>query len=112
MLTKKNTIYKTLFLASVIVILILLSKTYSNNNTEINKEKFLNKINIKNININNDKSFNKSIIYISRHDGTIANFKTIGELLKFNVTSLTPSVSINKKNNLIKFLYNTYYFKF
>jgi len=96
MLRRKEIIFKTLLFGTVVIILILLAKTTSNN-SEINKENFLNKINIDKININNDKTFNKSILYVSRHDGTIANFKTIGELLNFNVTSLTPSYKFEER---------------
>ncbi|KAG4090990.1 hypothetical protein H8356DRAFT_1052285 [Neocallimastix lanati (nom. inval.)] len=89
MLRKKGFLIKTLILTIIILILIIAFNNNSNN-SEINKDNFLNKINI-NKSINKDKSFNKSIIYFSRHDGTIGNFKTIGELLNFNVTVISPS---------------------
>jgi hypothetical protein len=89
MLRKKGFLIKTLILTIIILILIIAFNNNSNN-SEINKDNFLNKINI-NQSINKDKSFNKSIIYFSRHDGTIGNFKTIGELLNFNVTVISPS---------------------
>jgi len=91
MLRKKGFLIKTLILTIIILILIIAFNNNSNN-SEINKDNFLNKINI-NKSINKDKSFNKSIIYFSRHDGTIGNFKTIGELLNFNVTVISPSIS-------------------
>jgi len=62
-----------------------LLKKYSNI-VDNNENHYINKIQI-----NENLNINKTIIYISRHDGTIANFKTIGELLNFNVSVLTPT---------------------
>ncbi|ORX45829.1 hypothetical protein BCR32DRAFT_251894 [Anaeromyces robustus] len=94
MLKKKDLLIKISIFATLFFL--ILFKINHSNNSEINKDKFLNKINI-NKNINKNKSFNKSIFYISRHDGTIANFKTIGELLNFNVTSITPSYKFEER---------------
>ena len=37
--------------------------------------------------------FNRSILYVSRHDGTISNFVNIAQRLSFNVTLMRPPVS-------------------
>jgi len=40
------------------------------------------------------KSLNTSILYISRHEGTISNFKYISEYLRWNLTIYSPEVYI------------------
>ena len=102
MFKKKAILIKAFFLGLILILLIISFKNYSNI-SDINKEVFVNKININN-DIDVEKAFNKTIIYISRHDGTVANFKTVGELLNFNVTTLTPTVYIKtlQKAEIIK----------
>jgi len=103
----KENIYKTVIL--ILLILNLFTFYYSNTtHFEVIKNKIYNKIIVdndskdidtdnENNNLRNDKN-NKKIIYVSRHDGTIANFNSIAEFLGFNVTALKPEVSkiINK----------------
>jgi len=42
----------------------------------------------------NQKTYNIPILYVSRHEGTISNFKYIGDTLKWNVTIYSPEVFI------------------
>jgi len=44
----------------------------------------------------NSTNFDKNILYISRHDGTISNFNNIAYKLGFNITVLKPTVCVFK----------------
>jgi len=85
----------------ILLILILFTSIYIyTNHFEVTKNNIYKKVYntnsidgvIKNKNLKKYK-FNKNIIYISRHDGTIANFSNIAEFLSFNVTVLKPDVN-------------------
>ncbi|ORY85804.1 hypothetical protein LY90DRAFT_374706 [Neocallimastix californiae] len=41
--------------------------------------------------------FNRSILYVSRHDGTISNFVNIAQRLSFNVTLMRPPYGFEKR---------------
>ena len=88
----KNT--NLIFKLSIIILLctlIFITLLNISNFFEINKSKIVSEVNKKTV--TKKIEFNKNILYVSRHDGTISNFKIIAELLSFNVSLYKPSVS-------------------
>jgi len=96
-------LYKCLVL--IILISILLITLFSNTqHSKIDKKTILNEINTKDVVLNqadsipenikntifDEISFNKKILYISRHGGTIANFKKVTQLLSLPITIMRP----------------------
>jgi len=88
----KNT--NLIFKLSIIILLctlIFITLLNISNFFEINKSKIVSEVNKKTV--TKKIEFNKNILYVSRHDGTISNFKIIAQLLSFNVSLYKPSVS-------------------
>ena len=56
----------------------------------INNVKYL--LNEKEYNYLSQRTVNIPILYVSRHEGTISNFKYIGNALKWNLTVYSPEV--------------------
>jgi len=67
-----------------------------NNNEDTNNKNIIDSIDFKNVEVPENKLHyvGKKILYFSRHEGTISNFSTIAKLLSFDVTVLSPWVSL------------------
>ncbi|ORX80520.1 hypothetical protein BCR32DRAFT_268836 [Anaeromyces robustus] len=76
------------------------------NNTNTENNNFKNNTNIENDNFKNNtnteiknSNIKKNVLYVSRHEGTISNFSTIGSLLNVHTTVIQPKYGFNQRPN-------------
>jgi len=91
---RTDLIFKLLILI-IIFSIFFITLFYSTNFIELNNNNIISTVNNK---FTTEKSeFNRNILYVSRHDGTISNFVNIAQRLSFNVTLMEPPYDFEER---------------